>query len=81
VLFTPSGRLRALTVGLVSGNRNVTLAWAAAGPGLMAYPEVELFLAMSVFPIFMLPALSRWPVTRLLRPRTRATLAPSLAAP
>jgi BASS family bile acid:Na+ symporter len=81
VLFTPSGRPRALTVGLVSGNRNVTLAWAAAGPGLMAYPEVELFLAMSVFPIFMLPALSRWPVARLLRPRTRATLAPSLAAP
>jgi hypothetical protein len=47
----------------------------------MAYPQVELFLAMSVFPIFMLPALSRWLVARLLRPRTPGALAPGLAAP
>lgn len=80
-LFVSSGRLRALTIGLVSGNRNVTLAWAAAGPGLVAHPQVELFLAMSVFPIFMLPALTRWPVAWLLRPRTPAAMAPGLAAP
>ena len=81
VLFAPWGRLRALTVGLVSGNRSVTLAWAAAGPGLMAYPQVELYLALSVFPIFMLPALTRWPVAWFLRARMPAAPAPRLAAP
>jgi BASS family bile acid:Na+ symporter len=71
-LFAHAGRERALTIGLVSGNRNVTLTWAAAGSSLVAHPQIELYLAMSVFPIFMLPALSRWPVARLLdsRPHT-----------
>ena len=59
-LFAASGRLRALTVGLVSGNRNVTLIWAAAGAGLAEQPEAELYVAMSVFPIFMLPAATAW---------------------
>ncbi len=67
VLFAPMGRLRALTVGLVSGNRNVTLVWAAAGASLMGHQKVELYLAMSVFPIFMLPALTKWPIALLLR--------------
>ncbi|MGG5823881.1 hypothetical protein [Falsiroseomonas sp. HW251] len=56
LLFTALERHRALTVGLVSGNRNITLVWAAAAPFLADHPGVELFLAMSVFPIFMLPA-------------------------
>ena len=59
VLFASAGPVRAFTVGLVSGNRNVTLVWAAAGSSLFAEPRVELYLAMSVFPIFMLPALSK----------------------
>jgi len=59
LLFGGLDRRRALTVGLVSGNRNVTLVWAAATPFLVAYPGVELFLAMSVFPIFMLPLTMR----------------------
>ncbi len=67
LLFWPAGRLRALSIGLVSGNRNIALVWAAAGPSLVHAPEVELYLAMSVFPIFMMPALSRWTVARLLR--------------
>jgi predicted Na+-dependent transporter len=58
-LFGATNRIRALTVGLVSGNRNITLVWAAAAPFLADRPKVELFLAMSVFPIFMLPALTR----------------------
>ncbi|MGF9764379.1 hypothetical protein AAII07_55710 [Microvirga sp. 0TCS3.31] len=80
MLFIRSGRLRALTVGLVSGNRNVTLAWAAAGSSLAGYPQVELYLAMSVFPIFMLPALTRWPVTRMLRLKVPAVLTGPAAA-
>lgn len=59
LLFAGLDRTRALTVGLVSGNRNVTLVWAAAAPALAGHPGVELFLAMSVFPIFMLPLAAR----------------------
>ncbi|TCZ63875.1 hypothetical protein [Roseicella aquatilis] len=59
LLFCALDRRRALTIGLVSGNRNITLVWAAAAPFLAAHPGVELFLAMSVFPIFMLPLAMR----------------------
>jgi BASS family bile acid:Na+ symporter len=80
LLFWPAGRLRALSVGLVSGNRNVTLVWAAAGASLMAAPKVELYLAMSVFPIFMMPALTRWTVAQLLRGAGDGqTIPPSIA--
>lgn len=58
LLFAGAGPMAALTAGLVCGNRNVTLAWAAAGTGLAT--DTELGLAMCVFPIFMLPALFRW---------------------
>lgn len=58
-LFFRLGTCRSLTVGLASGNRNVTLVWAAATPFLASHPGIELFLAMSVFPIFMLPLLMR----------------------
>jgi len=58
LLFLRWGPVVALTAGLVSGNRNVTLAWAAAGMALPA--PTELGLAMCVFPIFMLPALFHW---------------------
>jgi predicted Na+-dependent transporter len=59
LLFGALGRQRGLTIGLVSGNRNITLVWAAAAPFLATHPGVELFLAMSVFPIFMLPVAMR----------------------
>jgi BASS family bile acid:Na+ symporter len=62
LMFVWAGAAEALTAGLVGGNRNVTLAWAAAGMGLPA--ETELALAMCVFPIFMLPALFRWLIPR-----------------
>lgn len=80
-LFAAGGRARALTVGLVSGNRNVTLAWAAADAALAHHPEVELYFAVSVLPIFMLPALSEAIVRRLLRgeARSRAANQPSQA--
>lgn len=74
VLFAPAGRVRALTVGLVSGNRNVTLAWAAASASLLGQQQVELYLAASVLPIFMLPALTRPVVARLIRVSPRRPL-------
>lgn len=75
VLFGALELRRALTVGLVSGNRNVTLVWAAAAPFVVDHPGVELFLAMSVFPIFMLPLAMRRTLeaTRTLAPATAAT--------
>lgn len=56
-----------MTVGLVSGNRNVTLIWVGLAPWLGGLPLVEAYLAASVFPISMLPLLTkvliaRWPV-------------------
>jgi predicted Na+-dependent transporter len=80
VLFASAGRLRALTVGLVSGNRNVTLAWAAASASLMGQQQVELYFAASVLPIFMLPALTRPAVARLLRPRRPTPIASGAAS-
>jgi hypothetical protein len=43
----------ALTIGLVSGNRNVTLAWAAAGATLPA--ATEAYVAACVLPVLSLP--------------------------
>ena len=75
LLFAGLDRTRALTVGLVSCNRNVTLVWAAAAPFLAGHPGVELFLAMSVFPIFVLPLATR----RLLAAAERGATAPAAA--
>ncbi|MCB4822155.1 hypothetical protein [Roseicella aerolata] len=77
LLFGAMDRTRALTVGLVSGNRNITLVWAAAAPFLAERRGVELVLAMSVFPIFMLPAATR----RLLAALQRRRDAPGPAQP
>ncbi|MGY2051978.1 hypothetical protein [Methylobacterium sp. JK268] len=52
-LFAPWGGRDALTVGLVSGNRNVTLAWAAAGTTLAA--PSEAYIAACVIPVLSLP--------------------------
>jgi len=67
ILFSRLGAADALTIGLVSGNRNVTLVWVVVAPWLGELPLVEAYLAASVFPIFMLPLLTktlmaRWPV-------------------
>jgi len=59
LLFLGWGRAQAVTVGLVSGNRNITLAWVMAAPALVGHPSVALYIALSVFPIFMMPALTR----------------------
>ena len=51
--FTVWGRKEALTIGLVTGNRNVTLAWAIAGSSLP--PAAEAFVIAAVIPVLMLP--------------------------
>jgi hypothetical protein len=52
-LFTNTGFKNACTIGLVSGNRNVTLAWAAAGGTLSTFTEA--YVAACVIPILSLP--------------------------
>ena len=69
LLFRRLGATDALTVGLVSGNRNVTLVWVAVAPWLGDLPLVEAYLAASVFPIFMLPLMTR-PLIALCRRRS-----------
>jgi BASS family bile acid:Na+ symporter len=69
LLFSAAGSVRARTIGLLSGNRNVMLIWVAAGASLSGHQHIELLLAMSLLPIFMLPALSRWVEATASRPR------------
>jgi arsenite transporter len=52
-VFSQLGLRTATTIGLVSGNRNVTLAWAVSGFGLPATSEA--YLAACVVPVLVLP--------------------------
>ena len=52
-VFAVWGRKEALTIGLVTGNRNVTLAWAIAGSALA--PAAEAFVIAAVIPVLVLP--------------------------
>jgi arsenite transporter len=53
LVFSGLGLQVAGTIGLVSGNRNVTLAWAAASFGLP--PLAEGYVAACVIPVLALP--------------------------
>jgi hypothetical protein len=53
LLFASWGAAGAFTMGLVSGNRNVTLAWAAAGATLPV--ATEAYVAACVLPVLLLP--------------------------
>ena len=52
-VFAVWGRKEALTLGLVTGNRNVTLAWAIAGSAFP--PAAEAFVIAAVIPVLVLP--------------------------
>jgi BASS family bile acid:Na+ symporter len=68
LLFAGQGTADALTIGLVSGNRSVTLIWVVVAPWLGELPLVEAYLAASVFPIFMLPLLTKLLMARRPQP-------------
>jgi len=55
--FLWHGRSEALTVGLVSGNRNMASVWASLGA--FATPELTLFFIAVQVPIYLTPALLR----------------------
>ena len=63
LLFLPFGPIRALTAGLVSGNRNGAILLAALADS--ASMEFILFVALGQLPIYVLPALQR-PIYRAL---------------
>jgi len=62
--FWRLGRRRALTLGLTSGNRNMGLLLAALPAGVD--PGIALFFALAQIPMYLLPALARPLVRRLL---------------
>lgn len=64
--FWRLGRRQALTLALTSGNRNMGLLLAALPAGVD--PGVGLFFALAQIPMYVLPALARPLVRRLLRP-------------
>jgi len=55
--FLWHGRVEALTVGLVCGNRNMASVWASLGG--FAPPELTLFFIAVQLPIYILPVLLR----------------------
>jgi ACR3 family arsenite transporter len=57
VIFSGLGLQTAGTIGLLSGNRNVTLAWAAASFGLPSLAEG--YVAACVIPVLALPIIVR----------------------
>jgi BASS family bile acid:Na+ symporter len=64
--FAAAGKRPALTLGLLSGNRNMGLIFAALPPG--ADRDVLLFFALAQLPMYMLPAIAK-PVYRMLLAR------------
>ena len=57
LVFLWHGRVEALTVGLVCGNRNMASVWASLGA--FAPPELTLFFIAVQLPVYILPILLR----------------------
>jgi predicted Na+-dependent transporter len=63
-LFWRYGRNTALTAGLISGTRTITLAWVVLGNKVL--PLADLFLATSMVAKYTAPGLTKWLLTRIL---------------
>ncbi|MCJ2130770.1 hypothetical protein [Methylobacterium sp. E-045] len=63
-LFWRFGRTAALTAGLLSGTRTITLAWVVLGDTIL--PLADLFLASSMIAKYTAPGLTKWLLTRFL---------------
>jgi bile acid:Na+ symporter, BASS family len=72
-LFWRYGRAAALTAGLISGTRTITLAWVVLGHRVL--PLADLFLATSMIAKYTAPGLTKWLVTRVLTQRLPAPVA------
>jgi hypothetical protein len=63
-LFWRYGRRAALTAGLISGTRTITLAWVVLGSKVL--PLADLFLATSMVAKYTAPGLTKWLLNRIL---------------
>jgi hypothetical protein len=63
VLFWRSGRTAALTAGLISGTRTITLAWVVLGTSVL--PLANVFFGVGMVAKYTAPALTKWLITRL----------------
>jgi bile acid:Na+ symporter, BASS family len=70
-LFWRAGRSTALTAGLISGTRTITLAWVVLGGNVL--PLADLFLATSMVAKYTAPGLTKWLLARLLAGKPVAT--------
>jgi BASS family bile acid:Na+ symporter len=75
LLFWRYGRTAALTAGLISGTRTITLAWVVLGNHIM--PLADLFLAASMVAKYTAPGLTKSLLARLIVPE--AEISPVLA--
>ncbi|HXW72801.1 MAG TPA: hypothetical protein VEK34_15485 [Methylocella sp.] len=66
-LFWRCGRAAALTAGLISGTRTITLAWVVLGNHVL--PNADLILAASMVAKYTAPGLTKWLLARLISPR------------
>jgi predicted Na+-dependent transporter len=64
LLFWQYGRSAALTAGLISGTRTITLAWVVLGGKVL--PLADLFLAASMVAKYTAPGLTKWLLSRVL---------------
>jgi bile acid:Na+ symporter, BASS family len=73
-LFWRYGRTAALTAGLISGTRTITLAWVVLGDGIL--PLADLFLAASMVAKYTAPGLTKWLLVRIVAPEKSAVAVP-----
>jgi bile acid:Na+ symporter, BASS family len=79
LLFWRYGRTAALTAGLISGTRTITLAWVVLGNKVL--PLADLFLAASMVAKYTAPGLTKWLLARIIASEPQpATLAAPQAA-
>lgn len=79
MLFWRYGRTAALTAGLISGTRTITLAWVVLGNNIL--PLADLFLATSMIAKYTAPGLTKWLLARIIAPETPAIVAPPMREP
>jgi bile acid:Na+ symporter, BASS family len=63
LIFWRCDRSSALTAGLISGTRTITLAWVVLGAGVL--PLADVFFATGMVAKYTCPALTKWLVARL----------------
>jgi bile acid:Na+ symporter, BASS family len=63
-LFWRYGRTAALTAGLISGTRTITLAWVVLGDKVL--PLADLFLATGMVAKYTAPGLTKWLLARII---------------